>query len=223
MFLSVLFKEWLKLRWFFLASFVLNFAVCAKVFFDIRQQMHAEHAEMVWYQAIHLHAVPYQDIRYLPLLAGLLLALAQFIPEISGRRFRLALHLPMGRDGILALCLFSGVFLYLLIAMVDMASLYWGLSYYFPVEVAGSSLATMAPWLLAGLIVYFACITVLLEPSWPRRIFLLLVFAVLLSILYQGAGYGWFAPSIGWLTALVPLAMLCVFESGRRFQQGGRR
>ena len=223
MFVSILLKEWLKLRWFFFASLVLNFAVCIKIFFDIRQRMHTEHAEMVWYQAIHIHAVLYQDIRFLPLLAGLVLAVAQFVPEMLGRRFRLSLHLPMGRDGMLSLCLLGGVSLYLLIAMVDLASIYWMLSYYFPVEVAGSSLSTMAPWLFAGLIAYFGGVTVLLETSWPRRAFLLLIFAVLLSILFQGVGYGWFTPSLGWLAALLPLAMLCVFESGRRFQQGGTR
>ena len=223
MIISILLKEWLKLRWFFFASLVLNLAVCTKIFFDIHQRMQAEHAEMVWYQVIHLHSVLYQEIRLLPLLTGLVLAVVQFVPEILGRRLRLALHLPMGRDGMLAICLLSGLSLYLLIATLDVAAVYWMLSYFFPVEVAHSSLSTMAPWLFAGLITYFGSVTVLLETSWPRRVFLLQVFAVLLSVLFQGAGYGWFAPSLSWLAALLPLAMLCVFESGRRFQQGGIR
>lgn len=89
---SILLKEWLKLRWFFTACMLAHLAICLRIFFVIRRQMREEHAEMVWYQAIHIHTVMYQDIRFLPLFTGLLLAAAQFAPEILGRRMRITLH-----------------------------------------------------------------------------------------------------------------------------------
>lgn len=218
---SILLKEWLKLRWFFTAGLLLNLGFCLKIFFDIRQQMHAEHAEMVWYQAIHIHTVLYRDIRYLPLIAGLTLAAAQFVPEMLGRRMRLSLHLPTGRNFMLLSCLLSGLLLYIAIGGLDAVLIYLTLQKYFPVEVAASSLPTMAPWILAGLLAYLGSVTVLLETGWPRRIFLLLVFSVLVSMLFSGFGYGWFTPALPWLSWLAPLALLSVFESGRRFQQRG--
>lgn len=218
---SLLFKEWLKLRYYFAAALLFNFGICLKIFFDIRQQMHSEHAEMVWYQAIHIHTVLYQDIQYLPLITGIVLAAAQFVPEMLGRRLRLSLHLPAGRDFMLFSCLLSGMLLFLLICVLDLVIINMTLQNYFPGEVAASSLPTMLPWILAGLLAYLGGVTVLLEINWPRRIFLLLVFSVLVTLLFSGIGYGWFAPSLPYLMLLFPLALLSVFESGRRFQERG--
>ncbi|MBL4902087.1 MAG: hypothetical protein JKY62_05495 [Desulfocapsa sp.] len=218
---SLLLKEWLKLKHYFIAALLLNCGICLKIFFDIRQQMHSEHAEMVWYQAIHIQTVLYQDIRYLPLVTGLVLAAAQFVPEMLGRRLRLSLHLPTSRVVMLFFSLLSGFLLYLMICGLDAALIYLTLKIYFPVEVAASSLPTMLPWMLAGLLAYFGGVTVLLEINWSRRIFLLLVFAVLIIMLFSGSGYGWFIPALPWLIVLVPLALLSVFESGRRFQERG--
>ena len=218
---SLLLKEWLKLKRFFCAALLLNFGICLKIFFDIRQQMHSEHAEMVWYQAIHIHTVLYQDIRYLPLITGLVLAAAQFVPEMLGRRLRLSLHLPASRDFMLFSFLLSGLLLYLLICVQNTVIVYLTLQNYFPVEVANSSLPTMFPWLLAGLLGYLGGVTVLLETHWPRRIFLLLIFSVLITMLFSGIGYGWFTPAIPYLLLLFPMAFCSVFESARRFQERG--
>lgn len=218
---SLLLKEWLKLKHYFAAALLLNFGICLKIFFDIRQQMHSEHAEMVWYQAIHIHTVLYQDIRYLPLITGLVLAAAQFVPEMLGRRLRLSLHLPTGRDFMLFSCLLSGLLLFLVICVLDAVLINLTLQKYFPLEVAASSMPTMLPWVLAGLLAYLGGVTVLLEINWPRRIFLLLVFAVLVTMLFSGIGYGWFSPALPYLMLLFPLALFSVFESGRRFQERG--
>lgn len=218
---SLLLKEWLKLKWFFFAVLLLNLGACTSIFFDIRQQIHAEHAEMVWYQAIHIKTIMYDDIRFFPLFAGLTLALSQFIPEMQGRRMRIALHLPTGRNRMLLLCLLTGMFLYSVVCLLDGGSVYLIQRLYFPQEVALSSISTMAPWFIAGLLAYFCTITVLLETTWSRRIFLFMAFSVLVAMLYQGSGYGWFIPALGFLSLLIPLGLLCVFESGRRFQQLG--
>jgi len=218
---SLLLKEWLKLKHYFIAALLLNFGICLKIFFDIRQQMHSEHAEMVWYQAIHIQSILYQDIRYLPLVTGLVLAAAQFVPEMLGRRLRLSLHLPASRVVMLFFSLLSGFLLYLMVCGLNVALIYLTIKTYFPIEVAASSLPTMLPWMLAGLLAYFGGVTVLLEVNWSRRIFLLLVFAVLVTMLFAGSGYGWFIPALPWLIVLAPLALLSVFEAGRRFQERG--
>ncbi|PHR26288.1 MAG: hypothetical protein COA36_12465 [Desulfotalea sp.] len=218
---SLLFKEWLKLKRYFAAVLLLNCGICLEIFFNIRQQMYAEHAEMVWYQAIHIHSLLYQDIRYVPLFTGLVLATAQFVPEMMGRRFRLSLHLPVSRSLMLFFSLLSGVMLYLIICGSTSLCIYLTLQKYFPIEVAQSSLSTMVSWVLAGLIAYFGCASVLLEQSWPRRVFLLLVFVTLVKMLYAGFGYGWLAPALPALVLLAPLAMFSVFDSARRFQDKG--
>lgn len=221
MLFSLVFKEWLKLRMFFVALLLLNFSICVKIFFDIRQQMYSEHAEMVWYQLIHIHTVPYTAIMYLPLMTGFILASAQFVPEMLGRRMRISLHLPTGRNCMLVAFLFTGLFLYLAVCCMDCVVIFVVLRTYFPVEVAWSSIPTIAPWIIAGLLSYCGTMTVLLEIAWPRRIFLFVVFSTLCLMLFGGTGYGWFTPALWYVIGLLPLVLLSVFESGRRFQQRG--
>lgn len=216
---SLILKEHLKLKWLLLVSLFLNLGLCLKIFLDIRQLIRTEHAEMVWYQAIHLHAVFYQDVRYLMVLAGVVLAAAQFVPEVLGRRMRIALHLPIDRHLLLLCCLLVGLSYVAVVALMDLLLIYVMLRHYFPVEVALASLSTMLPWVLAALMAYLGTVNLLLVSAWPRRVALFLVFGALIAILFSGTGYAWLKPALPWLLGLVPLALLTVFESLHHFQQ----
>ncbi len=218
---ALLFKEWLKIRWFWAAAMAIHFAFFLRFFFDIRRRIGSEHAEMVWYQTIHLGTLLYSDIRYLPLFTGLVLAAAQFIPEILGRRLRLTLHLPMHRDGMLLICLTAGLSGLLSLCLLDAVFIPLILAKTFPASVALSSLPTMLPWILAGVLAYLGGVTLLLETSWPRRVVLAIVFSILIGLHYSGRGYGWLIPALPWLIGLIPFFLAAVFESGRRFRQRG--
>ncbi|WP_051434462.1 hypothetical protein [Desulfonatronum lacustre] len=218
---SILLKEGLKLRWVFLAALAVNVAFCVKVFLDIRQQMNTEHAQMVWYQAVHLQTVFQYQMRHLPLLTGLALAAAQFVPELLGRRMRIALHLPVARETMLVWCLLAGLGHVLVVIGMVAGLTHLTMTRYFPAEVSLSALATMAPWYAAGLMGYLGAAVLFLEPGWPRRLFLGLMYGTAAFVLLMGLGYGWFTPALPWLVILLPLALLGVFEPCRRFHQGG--
>ena len=217
---SIFYKEWIKVRYFFLALVCLNGAVCLKIWVDIRQQLQAEHAEMIWYQAIHIQSLFYSDIRYIPLLSGICLAVVQFVPEILQKRLRLSLHLPVDRECLLAIFLALGLGLYAVLALLDTAAIWTVSRYYFPVEVAVSSLTTLLPWHYAGFVGYLGMSLILLEPAWSRRVFVLLVFSGFISLLFSGSGYCRLNPALPWLMLLAPLFFLTVFQGGCRFQEG---
>ncbi|GAB6057577.1 hypothetical protein [Desulfonatronum parangueonense] len=218
---SILLKERLKMRWVFFAALAVNLGFCVKVFLDIRQQLNTEHAQMVWYQAIHLQSVFQDQMRYLPLLTGLALAAAQFVPELLNRRMRIALHLPVYREKMLSWCLLVGVGHVLVVFGLVAGLTHLTMVTYFPAEVGRSAFLTMMPWYAAGLLCYIGGAVMLLETAWSRRVFLGFVFGGLVYMLLMGLGYDWFTPALPWLLLLLPLAFLCVYESGRRFQQGG--
>ena len=175
---------------------------------------------MIWYQAIHIQSFFYSDIRYFPLLSGICLAVVQFVPEILQKRLRLSLHLPVDRERLLAIFLALGLGLYTVLALLDTAAI-WAVSrYYFPVEVAVSSLTTLLPWHYAGFVGYLGMSLILLEPAWSRRVFVFLVFSGFISLLFSGSGYCRLNPALPWLMLLAPLFFLTVFQGGSRFQQG---
>ncbi|TWI74193.1 hypothetical protein LZ24_01133 [Desulfobotulus alkaliphilus] len=218
---SLFMKEWLKLRWYFTAAFLVHLGAALKILLDIRQIILMEHGEMVWYQAIHLHTLFYGPLRYLPLITGLVLAAAQFMPEVSGRRMRISLHLPMDQNRMLFLCLLAGLFHLGVLAVLDLLLTAAILLWYFPHELALASLPTLLPWINAGFIAYLGAVHLLLEPSWPRRVFYALVFTALSSLHFAGSGYGWLTPALPFFLLLSPLALLGVLDTGRRFRQGG--
>lgn len=217
---AILLKEWLKLRWALAATLTANLAVAAWILAGIRQQLRQEHAEMVWYQVMHIQTVPYLRLCFLPLATGLILAATQFVPEMLGRRLRLSLHLPLGRTRLLLTCLLLGMLFLLAAVLPGMLLVVLALRAYFPVEVAWSALQTMAPWLLAGLLAYLGGVAVLLEGRRRRRTLLALIFAILLSLYFGGSGYGWLVPLVPLLAALPPMALLTALECGRGFQEG---
>jgi len=218
---SILLKEHLKLRWAFYAALAVSAGFCVQSFLDIRQRLGTEHAEMVWYQAIHLQTVFQHQMRHLPLLTGLALAAVQFVPELLGRRMRIALHLPVNREKMLAWCLLVGLGHVLVVFGLAAGLTHLTTTAYFPAEVARSTFLTMTPWYAAGLLGYLGTAAVLLETAWPRRLFLAFIFSVPAFMTLSGQGYNWVTPALPWLALILCPALLAVFESCRRFQQRG--
>ena len=218
---SVLLKEWLKLKYFFTGVLVLNIGVCLKIYFEIRGLILSEHPEMIWYEAIHLHNIFFRDIMFFPLATGLILAAAQLVPEISRRRMRISLHLPLHRDLLLVLSVAAGLLFFLVAAGIPAVFIYFTMRAWFPYEISLTVFTTMGPWVLAGILGYLGGIAVLLEPLKTRKVFLAIVFSVIISVMYTGVGYGWLSPAMPYLAWLAPLFLLCVFSSGHRFQQRG--
>ncbi len=218
---SILLKEWLKLKYFFTGVLVLNIGVCLKIYFDIRGLIQSEHPEMIWYEAIHLHNIFFKDIMFFPLVTGLVLAAAQLVPEISRRRMRISLHLPLHRDWLMLSSVVAGLFFFLIVAGISAIFIYFTMRAWFPYEVSMTVLTTMGPWILAGILGYLGSTAVLLEPFKTRKVFLAIVFSVVISAMYMGIGYGWLSSAMPYLVWLIPLSLLCVFESGQRFQQRG--
>ena len=58
-------------------------------------------AASYWYNIIFRGVKFYTTLRYLPLLAGLVVAAVQFVPEIQRKRIKLTFHLPVDEYNVL--------------------------------------------------------------------------------------------------------------------------
>ncbi len=217
----LLIREWLKTWRFFCGALVVNLAGWLLFWLEVRRQLRLEHAEMVWYRGAHLGEVFFDGLCYLPLLAGVVIAAAQVVPELAGRRLRLLLHLPHHRDLLLGCWLGIGSLLYLGVALVDLTLVLLVLRLYFPTDFLLPSLLTLVPWLLAGWFGYAGTLAVLLEPALGRRLFLLIACVLGLPVYFQGSGYGWLAPALPWLLLPVAGLLLGVFAAGHRYRERG--
>ncbi|MDE5989548.1 MAG: hypothetical protein K2H17_09130 [Duncaniella sp.] len=159
-------------------------------------------------------------IKYVPLLVGLAIGVAQMAPEMTQKRLKLTLHLPYPQRRLVGLMLLAGLaellVVYLLQAMIIMVYDFRIL----PVELVGRVMLTTLPWYFAGFTAYLFVTAVCLEGTWRRRIILsLLGIAVLMMYFLQPALEAYNGMVLLIVITVVLLAVLS-FGSIIRFKEG---
>ncbi|MDD3807178.1 MAG: hypothetical protein PHE86_03975 [Candidatus Marinimicrobia bacterium] len=217
---KIFYKEWLKIRWAYLAIAVLFAAVMIYIFASVAHTYKFNLAATYWYNIIFRGISFYSSLRYVPLFSGLLLAAVQFIPEIQKKRIKLTFHLPVNEYNVLLVMAGIG-FLSLVVMFGVYCLIFLLLGYaFFPAEIVHSAVLTTFPWYLLGLTAYSLASYIILEPMWKRRIFYIL-FAVGFGNLFL---YGWFyniydRVLIGMLIVTILLSISVIY-SGHRFKKG---
>jgi hypothetical protein len=215
---AIFYKEYLKIRWLFLALLVLNALLAAYVYVDIRHLFVMDHAEMVWYRVVHIGREPYGVLRYALVVTGALTACIQYLPEMVGERLRLSLHLPVSPHALILAHVLVGAVAVGLASGLDLLSLAVIMSRYFPSEAVASALLTALPWGLGGLAAYLGVTLALLEPGSRRRVFNLAVAAGVLALFLRHEKPGAYGHVLIGLCVLICLMIPSVLLPGRHFR-----
>lgn len=173
MYSALLYKEWLKIRWAYLGMTLLSLLALTYIALNLAYYTEFMTAKGFWGNVILLGFPFFSDIQYIPLLAGIVIAVVQFSPEMNLSRLKLTLHLPVEENVLLFQMISLGfallVFLFALITIL----LWVIVGIYFPAEVVSFVLNTSFPWLVVGLAAYFLTAAIILEPVWVRRLILI--------------------------------------------------
>ncbi|MGC3960053.1 MAG: hypothetical protein QM813_19620 [Verrucomicrobiota bacterium] len=219
-FQATFYKEWIKLRFYWLLLLVGNTGFA--IFLSLRlRNVHQFHdAVSIWSAWIfkgYLFFAPYQ---YVPLAAGVVLGALQFLPETLSKRVRLVLHLPLGEERVIAHHLLVGLLLLTFIFAPAVAL--FGLTgwLYFPPEFQRNLVLTLLPWGLAGYVGYLLTATVLLENAWRFRIAYLLLAAASLRFFYRGEFYDVYQRVWPALALWTGLLFLLPLYASYRFRKG---
>ncbi|NDV68499.1 hypothetical protein [Dysgonomonas sp. 25] len=221
---ALFYKEWIKTRRIIFLLGVVLASLLIYTFIHTGQLFRVGGAVQVWVNIItkDFPLLP-EFVRWFPLMAGLLLGLVQFIPEMTDKRLKLTLHLPLPETKILSSMLLYGMLILLAVLVVFYAVLYIGLSCYYPSEILAATTWQMLPWLIGGLLSYFFAAWVCLEPVWRQRVLNALIAIAGLSMYYMSAksgGYIYFVPCL--LLVLVA-GFSFPFYSAARFKDGAQR
>jgi hypothetical protein len=217
---SIIYKEWIKIRWTFLGFLVLGVVALAIMFLKIRHDILFVDAVNYWYSFLFRGSPYFGLLKFLPLVAGLGIALSQYFPETVNKRIKLTFHLPVKENEILLKMHAFGagslvaIFLFFFIVFVA------GSSIYFPSEIIRPSLITIAPWFLGGLTTYFITSLILLEPIWLYRGLYTALGAGFITFFYTNAVIGGYKPMLLSLTLFTVLLSVVVLFSGYRFRKG---
>lgn len=185
---AIILKEWIKTRMVFAISLVLAISVALYAVLMMNRLIELKGAEHLWLILLLKDNTFVDIIKYVPLVIGLAVGVAQMAPEMSQKRLKLTLHLPYPQGRLIALMLMSGLcelfVIYFLqaaiIAIYDFSIL--------PVELVERVMLTTLPWYFAGFTAYLFVTAICLEGTWRRRIVLsLLAIAVLMMYFLQAA------------------------------------
>lgn len=214
-------KEWLKLRPWLLLMLVAHLAFAVFFLMTMAQQFRVEHAEMIFYQANRIGRLFYADIRYVPLVTGAVLGVAQFLPEIIRARLRLSMHLPVSLQRLMLYYLAIGLIAVFAFLALDVIVLALGVGLFFPQAFTLSALATSAPWFLSGIAAYFGAALVLLEPDRRYQAVNLAIAGGVVALCHLSHQYDAYDKAIWGLVVLTLLMVPGIFRTAFRFRDGG--
>lgn len=220
MYSALLYKEWIKIRWVLLIVSGISLWTLIQLFLTVRELFEFMDPMNVWIDAVHRKSVFYSGLKYNALLAGLGIALIQFVPETVKRRLRLLFHLPVSHNRSLYFMMGAGLACTLFVIALNVTGLLVVIAPRYPAELVWSAMATTAPWFFAGIAAYFATALVIVEPLWWRRfLYAVLSFGVVYLFL-GGRGYETYAHSFWKYVLLGSLFVLTIVLPAFRFKRG---
>ena len=219
---ALVFKEWLKIRWAALILFGVFLLLMAKMTLNISYAIRIMGANNFWYEVITRSTLFFDDILYLPALTGAVIGAFQFFPEITEKRLKLTLHLPMPENRILLIMTAFGAITVTAICGLVLIILSVVTNIYFPPAVLQATVLTYIPWWISGLIAYFGTITIFVEPIWLKRLFMLVVVVFPLQWLLEPAHFNMLSRAIIPFFILALCFSISILYSGHRFRKGVR-
>lgn len=218
---AILYKEWIKTRWYLLICIVISCAFAGYAMLKLHRALALMGAGHIWEVMITRNAVFIDQMKYVPLIAGLLLAVAQFVPEMQRKSLKLTLHLPIPALGTLGAMLAFGLLALAIVFGISLTMLYVGSVPVLASELVANVVGAAMPWYLSGVAAYLFGTWVILEPTWKFRIVGIFMSVLLLRIFFLAPvprAFGGFFPVMVLVTLLsASLAWLSVvhFMAGK--------
>lgn len=222
MFTSLLYKEWIKTRRIVILLGLTFICFVVYTFLNTAQMFRLNESIELWAGMIINDFALIPAFEWLPLLSGLLLATAQFVPEMVNKRMKLTLHLPLPDTQIMACMLFYGIVLLAGIYLLTYLVLVAGLRFYYPQEIVAATFWRSFPWFMAGIYAYLLAVWVCIEPIWRQKIVNAVVGACALPVFFIPALSGAYQPFTVYLLLFAVLCFSFPFYSAIRFKEGAQ-
>ena len=91
---AIFYKEWIKTRWYFSACRARHTWFYRLLYAPYQPGGRNERAAHVWEVMLQRDVIFIDMLQYIPLIAGILMAIVQFVPEMQRKCLKLTLHLP---------------------------------------------------------------------------------------------------------------------------------
>jgi hypothetical protein len=217
---SIIYKEWIKLKWFILIYLLFALLAVGYVFIRARHDIAFHEAKNYWYAILFQGFQYFRYLKFVPLAGGLAFAIAQYFPETVNKRIKLSFHLPREENGMLLLMMGFGAGCLLLCYTTAFLVFLVLSSLFFPSEIIMAAVVSVIPWFLGGFALYFLVATIVLEPVWLFRFLYLIAASVVIPFFFKPAVTGGYAPVNLIMAGMVCLLSISLLFSGHRFRKG---
>ncbi len=218
---SLIYKEWLKTSKIIvcLALFLAGFT--AYDFLALSKNAELQGYGFLWSYAVGKKSILVENLIYLPVICGMVLAAVQFIPESYRKCIKLTLHLPISQTKTIMVIQGYGICVLSIMFIVQSVALFLFLNHYLVVDIVWRILFSFLTWYSAGLCAYIWISAICLEPNWRMKFTELVITFVILSSFYlspQSMAYHHSILSMFIVTTLS--ATLLIHYSVKRFKDG---
>lgn len=217
---SIFYKEWLKLRLFWLLAIIAHLGLIIYLLLSLRSILLSAGIVETWATMIGRDVMMINPLMYVPLVTGVCLALCQWLPEMQAKRIRLTLHLPIDYSLSIGSMLLYAIVGLCIIYALDATILAIVEQCWLPNELVWRSFITSLPWYFGGLVGYSVCSWCILEPQWRIRCINILIGAPLTSICFITSQPACYSKMFPWLIVLLLATMCLPLYSVYRFKLG---
>ena len=205
---AIIYKEWLKTRGVFLIGLLLSVCMAGFEILSMNRVGTVKGVEHIWQIMLMKDNMFVNHLTFIPLAVGVGVGLAQMLPEMVQKRFKLTLHLPYSQNRMVLAMLAVGLAEIVAVSVVT------------SVIVVVYDMRVLSPWFVAGVVAYFFTAAVCIEGCRVQKVALSLLGVGVVSWLFAGD-----APEAynGVLLLFVVASLLCallVYRSVYRFKEG---
>ena len=148
---AIFYKEWIKTRWYFLLAVLATLGFTGYCMLRINRVVEMKGAAHVWEVMLQRDVIFIDMLQYIPLIAGILMAIVQFVPEMQRKCLKLTLHLPYPELKMTGNMLLSGLILILVCFASNFLLMEVYLNGILAHELKNHILLTALTWYLAGI------------------------------------------------------------------------
>ncbi len=217
---AIFYKEFIKTRFLMLLCLVLSIAMLTYLGLDVQREFRTSSGSSLCLTVLTKELIYYELYAYIPVLLGVIFALAQYLPEVYHKRLKLTFHLPISTNKIIATMLIYGLFMLLSIFGLSFLFAYYTVRMFFPIELSLRILYTMLPWFLAGVSAYGFASWIIVEASWRLRLINVLIAVSSLSLFYLNPFPEAYNCSLLLLLGLSIFSLFLIYLSADNFKSG---
>lgn len=217
---AIFYKEWIKTRWYLLIATLFMVGITGYSMVRVSRAIALQGVDHLWVVMVQKDATFIDLLQFVPLFIGILLAAVQFFPEMQRKCLKLTLHLPCSQKKMVMSMLAYGIVVLTACFATSFVVMGIYLPQHFTGELVSHVLLTGAPWFLAGYAGYLMISWVCLEPTWKRRVFNLVVAALVFRIYFLASGAEAYNEFLPWLAIYTLLCASLSWISILRFKAG---